>query len=50
VSVGCILLRQREPTGAGADELREACLDVVPAASLRIDQGSHRRCEIGRLD
>jgi hypothetical protein len=34
----------------GTCELVEVCRDVLPAAPLRIDQGSHGHYEVGRLD
>jgi hypothetical protein len=41
---------QHETASAGARQLGESCRDVLPTPSLRIDQSSHRRREIGRLD
>jgi hypothetical protein len=42
-----ILLRQRESTGAGTDQLHEARLDVMLLAPSRIDYGRHRFRELG---
>jgi hypothetical protein len=45
---GRLLPRQHETTGAGTGKLREPCRHVLPATSLRIDQGSHRLGKVHR--